>query len=109
MAALVPRPQQAPHPPKGSRCFVAGPEPREDCVWFLVEQGYVVMDSTSKTLEADERTRLRHGITQLLTADFVVIVTGWQFDREANILVGLARNLQVPILECSALDSVYVP
>ncbi len=100
MATLVPHPLKPRRPPKGSACFVAGPH-AIGCRAYLRELGYEVLDGGLSSL--------REGVRALCDADFVVVVPGWQFDRWANIQVGLARDLKLPILECDDLESVYLP
>jgi len=100
MGTIVPNPLKPRKPPKGSACFVAGPHAL-GCRAYLRELGYEVLD--------EGLSDLRKGVRALLDADFVVVVPGWQFDRHADIQVGLARNLKLPILECDELELVYLP
>jgi hypothetical protein len=89
-------------PPQGSSCCLVAPEGADtkDCVRYLLDIGYRVSDS-----DGDLRQRIR----RVCEVDFIVLIPGHEFSRQANIEVTVARALRLPLLDCGTLDIVWQP
>lgn len=89
-------------PPAGRCGLVVGPGDHRDCFWHLDELEY---RATGYELPSD----LREGIQKVLDADFLVVLPGWEFDSQSNVMVTTAKSLGMAVLDCEKLSPVWIP
>ena len=85
-----------PKPPLGRHVLLLGES--SDCEESLLDRGYAV------TRQGD----LRHTLQALLDADFVVVTGNYLWDSDANLVAGVARQLKLPVVDCTDLMPVTV-